>query len=169
VRSFSFFWLRSPWGAAVVGVLGLVVGGAIGIAASSGSDTDTTTVVRTETSTRTKTKTVRRVRTVRTGGRTVVRTQTQAQRRLPRARKVFGGQNLSGQGPMFLGIIGVAKTSVLRWSNSGGNFAITTQNKGRLVNSRARSGSRILRRGSYMAFTVKTKPSSKWTVKIRER
>jgi hypothetical protein len=160
--------LSGRWPPIILGLAGLALGLVIGlVAGGTDTDTTTTTVVSVKTDVQTKTRTVRRVRTVGNGGsKTITRTTGTTTSRRPSSIPKVGAdtQNLAGRGSMFLGIIGVGKKSVMRWTTTSNSFKITT-NKGTLLNSKSKSGSKVIDKGSYMAFTVVTK--GRWTLKVR--
>jgi hypothetical protein len=153
-----------------VGVLGLIVGGAIGAAALSGdtkTDTATQVVTEIETNTRTvgkksKTRTVVRTRTVTTpssGGSELPGDTGSA----GPVRKIKGTQTFSGKGFKRLGTIKVAKSSTIQWTNDGRVFSVISQTALH-VSSTKHKGTVKLFRGTYPDFRVAA--IGHWTLKI---
>jgi hypothetical protein len=159
-----------------VGVVGLIVGGAIGAAAFGGDDTKTEaaqTVTNTTTNTQTKTvragsrkaKTVTRVRTV----------TSPSSSSTPRAgdepgggptRTVQGEQTFSGNGFKRIGTLKIKKRSVMEWTNTGRVFSVISQTALH-VSSQKKKGTARLYQGTYPDFRVAA--IGRWTLTIRPR
>jgi hypothetical protein len=157
-----------------IGVLGLIVGGAIGAVALSGdttTETATQVVTRIETNTRTvgrgkaKTKTVVRTRTVTTPASGSSGPPGESGSSGP-VRRIKGTQTFSGKGFKRLGTIKVAKNSLMQWTNTGRVFSVISQ-FALHVSSTKKKGTAKLFRGTYPDFRVAA--IGNWTLKIVPR
>jgi hypothetical protein len=158
-----------------VGVVGLIVGGAIGAAALGGDTKTETSAPQVVTNTKTETKTVRagsrKARTV-----TRVRTVTApSSNPTPRAgdgsgggptRTVEGEQTFSGNGFKRLGTLKIKKRSIMEWTNTGRVFSVISQTALH-VSSQKKKGTARLYQGTYPDFRVAA--IGRWTLKIRPR
>lgn len=157
-------WWQHSWGAAVIGIVGLLVGVGAGIGASGSSSTKTITAEGRTTTVQAAPPPTRTVTHVVVHTHTVTQTQAAA----PTESSPNGGsgaevQTFSGNGGKSLGTITVAKESTLEWTNDGAIFQIYT-NAGVPVNSQAHSGSSVLEAGSYSSFQINA--VGNWTIKI---
>jgi hypothetical protein len=168
-------WIRQNWQAAALALIGLVIGGALGIAVAGGDDGDSTvTDTKTVVSTQTKTRTVRRGgRTGSSRAKTVVRTQTQTVATDPdrpskgvKKEESGGTRTFTGSGTKNLGLMRVPRKSTITWKNSGQVFSVISETQIH-VSSRKKTGRETLPRGTYRKFRVAA--LGKWTMKIIPR
>jgi hypothetical protein len=156
----------------VVGLVGLVAGGAIGMAAF-GEDTKTvTSPPQVVTNTQTRTKTVGKGR-----ARTVTRTQT-VTTQAPSSgapgepgagggsTNVKGARTFTGKDFKQFGTLKVKKTSTVEWTNTGRVFSVISQTQLH-VSTTKKKGSFRLFAGSYENFRIAA--LGRWKVTITPR
>ena len=154
-------WWRNDWALAVVGLVAVLIGLALGLLIGKGETVTRTQAATTQTVTHTvhNTRTVVHVHTA-----TVTTTAPSANTRAGGENSEAGGtQHFSGSGPRSLGTLTVTRESTLRWTSEGESFAITTSGS-EPVRSTAHSGATTLEPGSYSNFQIHAK--APWTVTI---
>lgn len=154
-------WWQRRWGAATIGVAGLIVG--IGIGGAAGGNNKTVTK-QANAQTVTKTVTVGHPRVVVHTHTVTVTTASQAPPASPANSEGNGAsQSYNGNGGKNLGTITVEKESTLEWTNDGSIFQIFTS-ENVPVNSQAHSGTTVLEAGTYKNFQVNA--DGNWTINI---
>jgi hypothetical protein len=153
-------WWHSDGGAALIGIIGLIAGAAIGIAVAGGGGRSKTVTERQQTTqTVIKPVTVTRVRPVVHTHTVTVTTQTAP----PSSAGGGETQSYSGSGGKTIGTITVARESTLEWTNSGELFVLHS-NKRVLVNSEAHSGTAVLEPATYTQ--VRVNAVGHWTITV---
>jgi hypothetical protein len=158
----------------VVGLVGLVAGGAIGMVAFEEDTKTVTSPPQVVTNNQTRTKTVR---SGGGGGKTVTRTQTVTAPAQSYSapgdaggggpvRTVSGERTFTGKDFKVIGTLKVKQNSVLDWTNDGNVFSVISQTQLH-VTSTKKKGSVRLYKGSYPEFRIGA--IGRWTVKIRPR
>lgn len=160
-----------------IGVLGLIVGGAIG-AVALGGDTTTKTLppeVVTNVQTRTKTvgkggasatKTVTRTRTVTTPASSGSSPGEFGTNTTGHVERVTGAKTYRGKGFKDFGTLRLKQNSTLNWTNSGKVFSVISQTQIH-VSSTKKKGTLKMFKGSYENFRVAAVGS--WTMTLTPR
>ena len=163
-------WWQRGWGAAAIGLVGLVIGAGIGAAGKGSTKTVTaaggiTTVQAAQTPTHTVTVT-----------HVVVHTHTQTQAAAAAASPPAsssaggegGGHSYSGDGTKNLGTLTISQPSTLHWHASEGFFGITgatSQYEHSIaISSKASSGESAVEPGTYHEVNVLA--SGEWSITI---
>ena len=154
------YWWHKHWRAPVIGVVGFLIGGAIGVSAKTETKTVTTTVSQVPTVSGPV-----RVRT--TKGQAEQPAPAPAPNTTPASSGGGGGgtQHFEGSGLKRLGTITIPSTSTLEWTASRGGLHIFDDENTVEVDSQRSSGRTVLNGGTYHHFLVNS--AGDWTITIR--